>query len=260
MTCIAVELNSFLFDGTTQDADGVVYSWESIDGWFDSPDFTITTDFRPIGASIIGAQVGGRTIALNGLIHDPNPTTALGDRAFQAMRTLKANCATMFASALLAVDEPLLPLQAIVGQSAPMRFKPQNALAAVEFQIPLLAPDPRRYSMTPTSVALTGSDVVTNNGDIVSPPVATFTGGSTVFIRNFSVPGDPFVQFNGTVSSPLVIDMANLTAVMGGLDVSGSLSGPAVGPPAWWSLISGPNAIGYGGGGSCQLDYRDAYS
>ena len=38
VACIPVELNGWLFDGTTQDADGVCYSWNSIDGWFDTPD------------------------------------------------------------------------------------------------------------------------------------------------------------------------------------------------------------------------------
>lgn len=271
-SCIAVSIDGWLFDDDTADADGVTYSWQELAGWFDTPDLTIVTDQRPLGVSEGVVNVGGRSITLTGTIHDPSLTKPLGPRAWKAMRTLKTAVGCMFASRVLLVNEPDLQLQARVRQSGPMRFKRSSHLASVSFQIPLLAPDPRRYDSTPQSVASSGTFSVTNNGDLPTPPVLTVVGPATnPSLRNSSLTNTPFVRFNGSIAggAVLTIDFANLRADVDGLNVLSLLDGNAGGlpdaggvgggPPAWFQLAPGVNALHQGGGGSGTVDFSDAY-
>lgn len=270
-TCITAELNGLLFDGDTADGDGVVYSWQDIAGWWDSPDLGIVTDQRPVGVSESVVNMGGRSITLTCLAHDPLLGHKLGLKQYKAIRTVKTFCGLEFVSGLLKVNEPGITLQSRVRLSSPIRTKRQAGVS-VQFQVPLLAPDPRRYDATPQTVASSGSFSATNNGDLPTPPVLTVVGPATnVSLRNSSLANTPFVRFNGSIAggAVLTIDFANLTANVDGLNVLSLLDGNlgglpdaggiGGGPPAWFDLLPGANALHQGGGGSGQIDFADAY-
>lgn len=272
-TCITAELGGFLFDGDSPDTDGVVYSWQDLAGWWDTPDLSVITDQRPLGVSESVVNVGGRSITLTGVAHPPKLGDKVGLDAFAAMRRVKVACGCMFAPKYLQVNEPGLSMHALVRQTSPMRFKLSSHLASVTFQIPLLAPDPRRYDVTPQSVATSGTFSATNNGDLPTPPVLTVVGpAADVSLRNSSFSSTPFVRLPGALGSGavLTIDFANLTANIDGLNVISLLEGNHLGlpdaggvgggPPAWFQLRPGVNNLHQGGGGSGSLDFADAYS
>lgn len=283
MTCIPVIFNGVPFDGVTPLDLGECFSWQDLAGWFDSGDLTVTTAQDPFGVTPTAMNYGGRTITLTGLIHMPNPNLPLGDIAWSAMRFIKFLVAPSdFGPSLLEVDETGLVgaptgLQALCILNGPIRMKPTPStlgIANVSFQVPLLAPDPRRYSTTLTQdtqlscSGTTDDKTMVNNGDRPSPFLATIIGdGVNPYIRSETVIGNPFVQANVTMvgGDVLIIDMAQLTATLNGLDVSTLLSGPAAGPPAWWALPAGSSIVRLGrasGSGTlvAEVDYRDSYS
>lgn len=279
-TPVTVTLNGFLFDSLTPDPDGVLWSWQSLDGWFDTAQVRQESSERQsMGMNVTVSRRNGRPISLTAIASSQNTGARLDDLLYKAMRRLKANCDLSAGVGLLQVAEPGLGLQAYVRGTGPILSRVFGHRHGVTFQVPLLAADPRRYSSTLTTNAtlvLTGSGTVVtqtlaNAGDLPTPPVFTIVGPAVnPYVRsNTGVTGlgFPFVQYNGTLAGgqTLTIDMANLTADVNGTNVIALLTGIGGGPPDWWQINAGGTSVNLGrasGSGTCTATavYRDAYS
>lgn len=253
-------LNSWVFDGATLDADNCVYSWQSIDGWFDTPDLAIVPNPRATGVQLGVVREGGRTIALNGVITDINPSVPLGQRAYAAMRRLKANCQPTFGPALLTVEEdPVAPLilTALVRLTAPIRFQIEGSggtIACVKFQIPLLAPDPRRYDVTVKTTNLpSGTTAVTNDGDMPTPVILETVGASAPDYENTTIPGNPEILFQGAAGGDVVINTDTELVTLNGSNARSNLQ-----LAQWWQLLPGVNNIA--NAEDSTITWQDAYS
>lgn len=179
------------------DSHGCEWHVANLVGWDDTPD-TVSTTTQRVGdhGATIGPQVyGPRKLTLDGWIVG----RSLADRA-EALRRLHRS-APVDALTVLAVTDPTDPptrfVQARVDGTIKAARLGENCHA---IQIPLIAPDPRKYGLNPDAynIALPsyaggvdlpndlpfalpvrtsgGSAIVTNIGDMDGPWIARITG------------------------------------------------------------------------------------
>lgn len=262
-TPVTVTLNSFAFDGTTQSPAGVKWDWQDLSGWFDTPDQRFVQQEQGIGVTVTVDRRNGRPITLTALCSSPNPGMKLDDLLYAGQRALKAAVSpSVDVPVLLSVNEPSVPLQAYVRQAGPIRSKMLGTRHMVQFQVPLLAADPRRYAQTAQSHNLTsGTTTLDNNGDIPSPPIFTITGpgggtGGRAMVRNLDLTDDPQIAYDASLGGGdvLVIDVAAQTVILNGTDdVRGNLS-----IASWFEMKPGGNRIDVNS--ATNVSFRDAYS
>lgn len=256
---LVVDLNGLLFDGVTPHGDdGVVYCWQAIDGWFDTADLTVNSIPLPIGIQHTVVKLGGRPITLTGVAHYPDGTP-LDAAAYAAMRYIKTFCRAEFGPIELIVYEPDLPLRALVRQTGPARFIVQAAsgrAVSVKFQVPLVATDPRRYSLEVKSFECSpDTNNVTNEGDMPTPVIIRQTGPATSpWFQNHSAAGEPTLAMTTTYGAvDLTIDTLTEEVDINGFNFRSSLT-----TAQWWMLVPGDNIVEVSH--TCTLEYRDAYS
>ena len=257
-TPVTVSLNTFAFDGTTQSPSGVVWDWQELSGWFDSGDLRVASGEAGRGVVLTVDRRIGRPITATFLAHSSSPGRKLDDLMYTAQKALKSFVAPAVSEAavLLKVNEPDVALQSRVRQVGPIRTKMLGQRAFVQFQVPLLAPDYRRYSQTLHSQALTvGSNTVTNAGDLPTPVVLTQTGPATSpSFQNTTAAGDPTLAMTtayGAVN--LVIATDTETVQINGFNFRSSLT-----TAQWWNLAPGANTIVVSH--ATTIEWRDAYS
>jgi hypothetical protein len=266
--------NALTLDASTVDADGNLWTATELAGWFGTTNVRSESgEAAPLGSAFTVGRENGRAMTLVGAAYSTSGKKLGSTQWHLAERRLKAAVANWVASpALLKVTEPGLAAQAMVYRVGNVLIGGNPPFFTMDFQIPLLAMDPRRYSQnltTNTSLLLTGSNgdvgaAVTITSDMPTGPLVTINGpAGTPFIRNNSLSGSPKVQYNGTLGGgdTLVLDLQNLTAVLNGTtNVRANLS-----LANWWQLWPGVNNLEYfrssgSSNSTAQLDYRQAYS
>lgn len=257
-TPVTVVLGSFSFDGATPSPTGVLWEWQDLAGWFDTADQRVDQHENDIGVSLTVDRRNGRPITMTVLAKPTSNGTRLDDLVYSGERALKAAVRpSVDVPVLLKVNEPSVALQAYVRQAGPIRTRMLGARRLVQFQVPLIAPDPRRYAQTATTPSLTnGTTTVTNNGDMPSPGVFTITGTTAnPQIRNTSLTNQPQVIYGGTLGGgdTLVIDVAQQTVLLNGSDARANLT-----VAHWWEFRPGANAIQVNN--NTAISFRDAYS
>lgn len=257
-TPVTVVLNSFTFDSLTASPAGVRWSWQDLSGWFDTADQRFDAHEYGTGVTPTVDRRNGRPITLTVLAHNPTSGMQLDDLMYVGQRTLKASLrAAVDVPVLLKVNEPTVPLQSYVRQTGPMRSKMLGTRHMVQFQIPLIAPDPRRYAQTASAAVLTsGTTAVTNNGDLPTAGIFTITGvTANPQIRNTSLTGSPQIIYGGTLGGgdTLVIDVAEQTVLLNGADARANLT-----LANWWEFKAGSNSIFVNN--NTSISFRDAYS
>lgn len=258
---ISIELGSAVFDETTPDEFDNVYSWSKFDGWFDSPQITLGTQQRSgLGLVQSVADVGGRVMSLEGAItafqSNPKRPTAIGTNGYQSMALLKAAVQALFAPTNLIVHEGWNDLHAVVWQTGPMHFDLDGSggdLVAVRFQIPLIAPDPRRYNGTTVQNLFSGSNTVNNPGDLPTPVILTVTGVDNPEFQNTSIEGDPELLYEGAGTDTVVINTDTESVTQAGVEHRSKLI-----VAQWWQLLPGDNTIEVSD--DCTITYSAAYS
>lgn len=240
---------------TGADDDGVEWWATSVGGW-DSPDVRSPRGQR---ASAHGLYLstffhGGRSLELAG--HIVCPTTAL---AYSA-KTLLAALVNVDRDLVLTVFEDECR-QVVARRSDRLLLRQTDGL--VEFQIPLVAADPRKYGCDTRSLAVgTATDATaTNHGTIDAFATATITGPvGTPTLVNVSTGDELPVDIALAAGEQLDVDFDLHLVTVGGASVrSALLSGYR-----WWTLAPGDNVVrleGYGtdGGTRLELRWRDAW-
>lgn len=258
MSCLSFQLNALVMDETTVDADGNRWVVESLDGWFDGPPVQQSTqDGATKGTFVTGSRIGGRALVLNCDAYHPNK--AIGNSAFLAIARLKRNIIdAVSVPKLLSVTDPDFALRSYVRLAGgSLKSQIMGQLAQVHFQVPLLAPDPRRYSQTLTTSALaSGTHAVTNNGDLSTPPKFDVTGPLTNFaVTNNAITSTPTLAWTGSIpgGQHLIIDCATETVTLNGVNARADLT-----TAEWFDLIPGSNSLVLSQ--AVSVTYRDAYS
>jgi phage-related protein len=121
----------------------------------------------------------------------------------------------------------------------------------VDFEIPLLAPDPRKYNDTEDTAALAGT--ITNEGDFETHPTLTLTAGGDYTITNTTQgAGASLVIVGAPVGA--VVDMKLRTVLLGAVDYYSTVQPQSI----WWTLLPGANIITKSGG-AASITWRDAW-
>lgn len=144
---LAIEINGFVADGVTVDGDGIVWTVEAIDGWFDSPPVRfVSQETQPAGEVVSYVRENARPLALRLTAHAPARTDPLGGLlCFRAIESIKPPFQCVNAETLFTVTDPNLTLHANVRRVGQIRSAILGESVAVQFQILLTAPDPYRY-------------------------------------------------------------------------------------------------------------------
>jgi hypothetical protein len=153
--CVTVVVGSFVADGITPDSNGIVWTVQRIDGWFDSTAARVATaDHLPFGEVVTLVRENARAIALTLVAHAlplvDLTTLPLGAAlCFTAMDSIEVPFACVYAPATLEVVDPVLDLFAAVRRVGPIQKRILGESVAVRFLIPLLAEDPYRWDGGP---------------------------------------------------------------------------------------------------------------
>lgn len=148
-----------LWQGNMVDSVGAYWTVEQVDGWTDSPDARLTNEPRTRNDGSFDDQhfYSARLVTLSGKALFPDMATLReGQRALAAVLSAR--------SATLTVNDGLLTLSADVRLAGPVRSRMPRPLL-LEWQIEVLAPDPRKYG--PEQYASTGLPV--SSGGLTFP-------------------------------------------------------------------------------------------
>jgi hypothetical protein len=188
-----IVLNDFIFN--TVDDYGVVWVVTEMGGWWDSPAPEVPDIARGFGDGSYDVQgrYTARTINLQGVFLTPDPSmveaardrlTAAVDLVYKGAWLLTGSNPVR-ASFVRLVDQP--------------RFQTVNARGRTEFEIPLRAPDPIKYSWNDSQPD--GYDIV----EILCSDLRSPSNGSAVIenIGNYRVPA--ILQVSGPIIGPASI-------------------------------------------------------
>lgn len=252
MAAVVVTLGTVTIDGSTVDANGATWHLSEIDGW-DSPDLRSTLlDLPGHDREALGPLLHrGRALSLRGKCQTPT------DAAFWASRTKLAGATLLTGSTGTLTVAETTTKKITVSRAGRVLMKPLGGLRGFEFEIPLIAPDPRILANTGSSITAPGT--ATNNGNFKAAWVLTVTGsaaGPIVLTR--TAPGAT-KTISVTTSVPaaqlLVIDSRARSVVLNGVNRYDLVTGT----PEWFDLEPGANTIGYSGGGTFSLAWNDSW-
>jgi Phage tail protein len=275
------------------DANGIAWIWQKITGWDGAPvqGAGVIPRSGDHGAWASPQYYAARTITLSATASAP--TQALRDVARNELQ----QAVSVSNLVVLRYDEPI-PKQALVRRSGAVTETPLTTVD-VTFSIPLVAPDPRKYSATGKTLPISavpsgaGGDMVVpftvpfslaaapppasntafNAGNFDSPPVAVITGPCVGPSLTNVTTGETVSWSTVTLNSgdQLVIDFLNRQAFLNppqipslpGQSAGGGGYEPADLPSAWWRLQPGTSTIQFGGGtgtgANALVLYWDSY-
>lgn len=252
MAAVVVTLGTVTLDGTTVDANGAIWHLSEIDGW-DSPDLRATIfDLPGHDREALGPLLHrGRALSLRGKCQTPTDAAFWASRAKLASATLLTST-----SGTLTVAETTTKKIA-VNRAGRVLMKPLGGLRGFEFEVSLIAPDPRILANTGSSITAAGT--ATNNGNFRAAWVLTVTGaaaGPIVLTR--TAPGaTKTVSITTAVpgGQQLVIDSRARSVLLNGVNRYDLVTST----PEWFELEPGANTIGYSGGGTFSLAWNDSW-
>lgn len=143
--CLSLVINGFVADSdTSPGGNGIVYTVQDIAGWWDSPSMRQETkEVPPKGEVVTVSRVNGRALVVTMTAHTPDGTTPLGAAlCWTAIGEVQAAFACVYVPATMDVADPLNDQSAAVRLVGSIKKQILGESVAVQFQIPLLAPDP----------------------------------------------------------------------------------------------------------------------
>lgn len=253
-----VRLGSITFGGGP-DGDGDNFVLTEVEGW-EFPQVDMASASRADDGDVLSRlRLGGRAITLVG-----TASTSSIDNVWRVRKKLAtAVGALVRAAGTLYVDEASVGAltQASVRVSQPMRVKRYGPYA-VQFEIPLMAFDPRKYAQTATtsSGSALGAVAVTNDGNYPSPPTLVIHGAST----------NPRVTNAQDGSKMLKLQVAIAGGASATIDVAARTITHSSGASwyqylttdsQWWELYPGVNNLTFASdsGGTLDVSFRSAY-
>lgn len=210
-----VRLGGLVFNA--YDRNGCAWVVTDLDGWWDTPEVSVPDDPRPFeqdGSYYAPGRYQSRAISLTGTVVPPGGLqqgiaygTPTRDFSAYARQAIGAGLTFVRSSALLQVDEEV-PKQAQVQLAGRASFKNSKINGALDFQIPLRAPDPRKYSQELHSLdTLIGSATVGRTYPRVYPMTygdASHSTGIVTANNAGTYETDATIRIYGPVVSPSI--------------------------------------------------------
>lgn len=250
MAAVVVTLGTITLGNDVADANGAIWHVSEIDGW-DSPDLRAT--FLPLaGEDRVAAGpilYNGRALSLKGTCVTPT------DAGFWASRT-KLATATLLTTAdgTLTVAETTTKKIA-VRRAGRVLMRPLGGLRGFEFEVPLMAPDPRILANTATTLA--GAGTATNNGNFKASPTLTVTGSAAgpIVIANTTAGKTVTITTSVPAAQQLVVNFRDRSVLLNGVNRYDLVAST----PQWFDIAPGNNTITYSGGGTPSLSWNDSW-
>lgn len=249
---VVISLGALIL-GSGPDGDGNNWKWQELDGW-DSPDMDVPVLDLPGDTDRVAAgpiRYKGRALSLAGVCECPSLA------AYWLARTKLAAATNLTrAPGTLTVGETATKKIDVYRAGRPL-VRSFDGLVGFEFEIPLLAHDPRK--LTSAGAFITAPGTATNSGNFRAAWVLTVTGaaaGPIVLTR--TAPGATRT-ISVTTAVPggqtLVIDSRARSVVLNGVNRYDLVTAT----PEWFDLEPGANTIGYAGGGTFSLDWNASW-
>lgn len=251
MAAVVVTLGAITLGNSTADANGATWHVKEIEGW-DSPELRMALlDLPGHDRQAIGPIFyNGRAVSLRGVCETPT------DAAFWASRTkLETESHLTAAAGLLTVAETTTK-KLTVYRAGRVLMRPLDALRGFEFDIPLIAPDPRKIASSPTTLA--GAGTATNNGNFKASPTLTVTGaaaGPIVIAKTTGTTGSVSITTSVPGGQQLVVDFKARSVLLNGVNRYDLITTT----PTWFEIEPGANTITYSGGGTPSLAWSDSW-
>lgn len=260
---MGVHLGSIDLDGTA-DGDGIYWTWRTIDGWWEGGTPSLPVTGRPgSDGSVLGSGWRrGRPITLAGVAYVPTTTTeAVAVTALLLARRKVTEAADIVrSSGTFTVDEEISRFVTVRRNLRP-EFQPQASPFALDFTVPMVTADWRKFSAgAAVSAGPAGSVVAANAGNAPTPPVVRIDGPTSAepFVTNTDtgqqVTTDLAALAGGDV---VVIDFAALTMTLNGVDAVANLDVSS----DFFDVSPGGDTVQLGnpGGGSITVTTRSAW-
>lgn len=244
---IEVTLNGLGMNTGVPDPDGSLWYVTEWDGW-DAPDLRQSTIDPSLtdGTLVTESLYGGRTISLTG------QCKATSEANFWKSWNKIASLVSTYVPSPLVVTEDVQKQCAVVMTGSP----PKLAITGVghfEWNLQVLANDPRKYAVTESSVSVgSGATVSVINGGTTSTfPLISASGVTD--IDNITAN----LRFKTTTAllSSSVIDMRRRSVYSADTNQISKVSPFG----SWWALLPGVNSIKNYGAASVTIKYRNAW-
>jgi hypothetical protein len=191
------------------DGNGVTWLWQSITGW-DSPPSAgqVVQRSADHGGWPAPQYFGPRIITLT--VMASAPTQALRDQA----RAVLQQVFPVGDLAVLQYDEPVPKLAYVRRNASAAITESCPTLCDVVFTIPLVAPDPRKYAITPQTVSLVVPPPIVNPLALPFSLPVSFPGNippsdtsvTALNVGNFE--SRPQITVTGPITSPAIVNAA----------------------------------------------------
>lgn len=243
-----IVLNGLVMNDGTLDANGCLWYVDAMDGW-DSPALRqsmLDPSLRD-GQILTDSRFGSRTVTLTGVCKAPS------EEAFWDAYNLFPTLVGMTDAVDLVVSENV-DKRLSVKRTGTTKIG-FVGVGAFKWSLQLLAEDPRKYAVSPTSVTIAsgGSQSVTNLGNAPSYPTLTTSG--TLTVTNTTA-GQAIMTASGqSLPSGTVIDMNSRTVLQGTTSHYAKINPLA----SWWPILPGENTVSNTGSASVDLSFYDAW-
>lgn len=254
--CLPMSVGALAINGAV-DGLGIKWWWTELAGWWDGPDEDQDWLARTGASGVIkGASTyGGRAIVVKGVAEMmTKPYATLYPQAADKLAT--TTDLVEGGSGLMVVQEAAAPKQAAVYRARAPRTRSHVSMRYMEFEVPLFAPDHRKYG---TTLHIVAGGAVTNAGNKYATPIVRVTGAAAGPVRVTNATDDgKWVQVNRALAGGevLTFDMDAMTVMS---SVAGNVAADIAAGSRWWDLLPGANALALAGGGTLTTEFRDAY-
>lgn len=254
-----VTLGGQILNSPQTDPNGIAWVVNEIDGW-DAPDVRTTQTQRGNDHGLFqeGAYYGGRLLIVKGSF--ASITGAVTLMAAREQLHAAMNVSANLMSAFTVQETP--PKTCMVQRMSGSKDKASSSVS-FDFELHLLAPDPRKYAAVQITTILPNVTAsITNAGTMETRPLIAVQGPATaVYLENLTTGQTVTFGINMLPADVLYVDLD-----LKGVSLNGGSASWAVqsAPSQWWTLQPGVNYINFGviGQGSTtqmQVQWRSAW-
>lgn len=250
MSSVVVTLGTLTIGNDVADANGATWYLSAIEGW-DSPELRMTLNGLPgedrqtIGPVLYNA----RAISLIGDCRTPTEASAWLSKA----KLMSATELTRAAGTLTLTETTTKRIS--VYRAGRVLWKPWHSLLGFDYEIPLIAPDPRILENTSTSITPGGT--ATNAGNFKASPTLTVVGAAAgpIVIANTTVGKTITISTSIPGGQSLVVDFRARSVLLNGVNRYDLVAAT----PQWFDIAPGNNTITYSGGGTPTLTWNSSW-
>lgn len=248
----------FTNDPADPDGDGSVWLITDIKGWYETPptDDGVERFSGRHGGVRVPTFYGPRQIIMSGVCIATSTTNALTSR--DKLGSLMVSIQSVRGRIL--AYEGSDTRRSEVYAAGPARMSPPNGSKHFEFEIPLVAPDPRKYGdlVTETRGTPGGGEnfSVTNSGNIETWPTYEVVQAGTVSVTNLTDPYyQPRVYASQSCGVGTIFDFYSRQVYLGLVNQYDKMD---LNVTDWWAIQPGSNDLRTAGT-ELTLTYRHAY-